>query len=90
MRDELQRASESLRRAAEVTDDEDLEGRIYDQSRELATLATADEGPDHGRLARHVHTFRDLAADADDPDAERAIEEAVDAVQRYREGVEGV
>lgn len=88
-REELEAASESLREAAERVDDADAEERIYEQSRQFAGLATADRGPDHGRLARHENILHDLI-DSTAGEASERVQEALEHVQSYREGVEGV
>lgn len=88
-RPELREASDALRRAAERVGDADVEERVYEQSRALAELATADRGPDQGRLDRHRHALREIAEDVEG-EAEELVEEAERLVQSYREGVEGV
>lgn len=87
--EELQRASELLRDAAEAVDDPAVEERIYDQSRQLADAAAADRGPDHGKLARHQNALHEIIEDSNDEAAE-LVEEALDHVKEYRSGVEGV
>jgi hypothetical protein len=52
-------------------------------------MATADRGPDHGRLARHENKLHDLTDDVD-PSVAELIDEALDAVHNYRETVDGV
>ena len=52
-------------------------------------LAEAEQGPDHGRLARIQAAMHDLEGDAGD-EALTAIEAANDAINDYREGLEGV
>ncbi|MFB6111093.1 MAG: hypothetical protein ABEJ35_01000 [Halobacteriaceae archaeon] len=89
VREELRTASEILRAAAEDCADAELEERIYNQSLEFAELATADRGPDQGRLDRHRNVLRELAEAADPPVADR-IETAADHLRSYREGVSGV
>lgn len=89
VREELQEASESLRQAAEETEDEDLEERVYNQSLELAELATAERGPDQGRLDRHRHVLLEIKDAADTPVPE-LVEEAMEKIRSYREGVGGV
>lgn len=88
-REELQAASESLREAAAAVDDPAVEERIYDQSREMAQLATADRGPDQGRLDRHTNVLRDIVDDTDG-DAREGVENALEHVTEYRETVGGV
>lgn len=89
-REELQAASEALRRAAAAVGDDDRESRIYEQSNEMAKLATRDRGPDHGRLDRHRHTLQNLADEVDDDETRAAIDEALDRIRSYRETIEGV
>lgn len=88
-REQLQAASEALRRAAVDATDEDAETRIYNQSNEMAKLAARERGPDHGRLDRHMHTLQGLA-DEVEGDARAGVEEALDELRAYRETVEGV
>ena len=87
-REHLEEASERLRDAAEATSGE-IQERIYDQSDAVATLAAREEGPDHGRLARHMNALAELA-DETDGDAEEAVRDARSKLSTYREGVEGV
>ena len=88
-REELQAASNALRRAAEQASSEEMEDRIYGQSNQLAKLAAREQPPDHGRLDRHMHTLDGLTGETDG-DVRAAIEEALEAVRGYRETVEGV
>jgi hypothetical protein len=55
----------------------------------MAELAAADRGPDHGTLARHENALHELI-DATEGDVQANVEAALDSVQEYREGVEGV
>jgi hypothetical protein len=87
--DELQRASDLLREAAEAVADADLEERIYEQSRQLAEQAAAERGPDHGRLARHQNALHEVI-DATEGEVADLVERALDSVKEYRSGVEGV
>lgn len=89
VREELQAASEALRQAAEKTDNEELEERVYNQSLELAELATAERGPDQGRLDRHRHVLLEIKEAADTGVAE-LVEEAMEEIRSYRQGVSGV
>lgn len=89
VREELQAASEALRQAAEATDNEELEERVYNQSLELAELATAERGPDHGRLDRHRNVLLDIKETAN-ADVADLVEEAMEGIRSYREGVSGV
>jgi hypothetical protein len=87
-REELADASEELRQAAEVVTGETRE-RLYDQADAFADAAAADHGPDHGKLARHLHILREIEADVGE-EAAAHVETARDLVSTYREGVEGV
>lgn len=89
VRKELQGASEALRQAAEVTENEELEERVYNQSLELAELATAERGPDHGRLDRHRNVLLDIKETAD-AEVAALVEDAMEQIRTYREGVSGV
>jgi gas vesicle protein len=88
VRDELRTASNELREAAEAASGE-AKDRIYEQSNQLATLATRDQDPDHGRLDRHMHALAELM-DETDGEIHDHIETAREAVRSYREGVPGV
>lgn len=88
-REELQAASSRLREAAGQATEDTAEERLYQQSRDLAELATADRGPDHGRLARIEQTLTDVADDTD-PAAVEEIEAALSHIRDYRETVDGV
>lgn len=72
-----------------MVDDDDLEERIYEQSRQMADLATAERGPDHGRLARHTNAIQDLI-EATDGETRENVEAALEHVRAYRETVDGV
>lgn len=89
VREPLRAASDLLRQASESAGDADTEARLYDLSNTLAGLATADTGPDHGRLAKLMHDL-DAIADDLDGDAQTAVEDAYDEVKAYRSTVEGV
>jgi hypothetical protein len=88
-REELRTASDELRKASEGATDPDLKRRLHDQSTQFATLATADHGPDHGRLARHLNALNEMREEAGD-DVAAHIEAAEEAITAYRETVEGV
>ncbi|GGN11228.1 DUF7553 family protein [Halarchaeum nitratireducens] len=88
--DELRDASETLEAAANDCDDDDLRERLATQADALASLATRDQGPDHGRLARHTHALQDIASDADDDDIAAAVDDALASIRAYRETVSGV
>lgn len=89
VREELQGASEALRQAAEETDNGDLEERVYNQSLELAELATAERGPDQGRLDRHRNVLLEIKESAE-TDVADLVDEAMDQIRSYREGVSGI
>jgi hypothetical protein len=91
-RELLQQASDELRQASELAPD-DATGRIYEESNQLAGLATADRGPDHGRLARHTNALAEIADDLDDAGATEAAAHVRDArslISEYREDLPGV
>jgi hypothetical protein len=87
-RDALGTASELLADATESADEDDGD-RLSDLSDQLDHLSTAEEGPDHGRLARIQNALHDLEDSAGE-DAAATIAEAHDHVREYRSGVEGV
>lgn len=84
----LMDASEHLRRAADAAEGEATE-RFEHVADDLATAADADSGPDHGWMAKRIHTIRDVAADAGEEPTGHA-EAAVECISEYREGVPGV
>jgi len=88
-REKLQTASEELRQASAAAADAEAQRRLYDLSDQFATLASADDGPDHGRLARHLNTLTELRDDADAAVAAH-IDAAETVITEYRETVEGV
>jgi hypothetical protein len=87
-REELQAASDDLRSAAEAASGE-LQSRIYDQSNQLAELAAAERGPDHGRLDRHMNILSEIAEETDD-EVKQHVVSAREHVKEYRTGVSGV
>lgn len=87
-REALATAGELLADAAASADDDDSE-RLSDLADQLDGLSTADEGPDHGRLARIQNALHDLEDSVGD-DAAATIAEAHEHVKEYRSGVEGV
>jgi len=89
VREALKRASDRLRDASEAADDDAVRDRLYDQSDEFARLATADRGPDHGRLARHENVLAEIKENANDAAGEY-IDEAKEAITAYREDLPGV
>jgi hypothetical protein len=88
-REPLRTASDRCRQASEAAGDADTEERLYALSNDLAGLAVADDGPDHGRLAKLMHDLDTLADDLDG-DAQTAVEDAYAEVKAYRSTVEGV
>ncbi|WP_410766103.1 hypothetical protein [Haloferax sp. DFSO60] len=87
-REELQTASKLLKDAAEQTTG-DVQERLYEQSDQIAALATRDQGPDHGRLDRHMNVLHDLANELDG-DVSEKVAEARSQLFEYRKGVPGV
>jgi hypothetical protein len=83
---ELDSASDELDAAADLADG-DARERLTTQADQLAALA--ETGADHGRLARHENTLREVKAEAGDDVAAR-IDAAMDAITAYRETIEGV
>ncbi|MFB6309708.1 MAG: hypothetical protein ABEH64_00865 [Salinirussus sp.] len=86
-RSELVTAAERLESAASAT--EAGADRLGDLADQLNRLATAERGPDHGRLARiqaALEELRDSVADGALDD----INAADDAIDAYREDLEGV
>jgi len=83
---ELERASDELDAAAELTDGDGRE-RLATQADHLAELA--ETGADHGRLARHENTLREIKAASSDDVADH-VDAAMDAITAYRETLEGV
>ncbi|MFB6165818.1 MAG: hypothetical protein ABEJ31_11725 [Haloarculaceae archaeon] len=88
-RQQLQDAAEHLERASEHSADADDAERLAELAEQLATLADRDRSPDHGRLARIQSALSDLLADAHD-EAAAAIQDADDAIDGFRETLEGV
>jgi tRNA A22 N-methylase len=88
-REQLRTASDELRKASEAADDGDLVERLHDQSNQFAQLATADTGPDHGRLARHLNALSEMRTAASD-DVVEHIDAAEEAITAYRKTVDGV
>lgn len=87
-RDALETASEELRKASELADG-DLRERLYDQSDQVAQLATREQGPDHGRLARHMNALHEIASDTDG-DLHDHVVAARGQLAEYRSGLPGV
>ncbi len=87
-RENLAEAAETLDTAANAATD-DARERLEAQASEFETLAEADRGPDHGKLARHEHILTDIADDEGGKVADH-IEDALNSIRAYRETVEGV
>lgn len=88
-RTELATAGDALEAAAEgAADPEDAE-RLETLAGQLRNLAAADQGPDHGRLARIQAALNELGGDVSGAVAER-IDDADDSINAYRETLEGV
>ena len=89
VREKLQEAARHLETAGESANSDEASDRLADLAGQLETLATAERGPDHGRMARIQNALSDLKDEVatevvDDIDA------AKDAISAYRETVEGV
>ncbi|MGZ0746516.1 DUF7553 family protein [Haloparvum sp. AD34] len=87
-RPELEAASDALREAADVASPA-LADDLVEKAETVADLATRNEGPDHGRLARLEHALRELAERGSADVADR-VDRALDHVKEYRKTVEGV
>jgi len=88
-REQLRTASEELRKASEAATDDELVQRLHEQSTQFAQLATADSGPDHGRLARHLNALSEMR-DQGGEDVAAHVDAAEEAITAYRETVDGV
>lgn len=87
-RDKLQTAADHLE-SASATASGDASDRLAELSSQLETLAARDTDPDHGRLARIQNKLHDLESDVGD-DAAATISDANDAINGFRETLEGV
>ncbi|MFO7926294.1 MAG: DUF7553 family protein [Halobacteriota archaeon] len=87
-REQLDQAAESLERAGEAARNDEARERLEKQAAAFETLATADRGPDHGKIARHEHILTEIAADEEA--AAEHIEAALESIRAYRSTVEGV
>lgn len=85
----LEAAAQSLSDAADAADSDEASDRLETQSTKLQQLATADRGPDHGRLARHEHILNEIADEQGGAVADR-VEDALDSIHEFRETLEGV
>lgn len=86
--DELQTAATQAASARDATDGETAD-RLAELADQLDVLATGDADPDHGRLARIQRSLDDLTDDVG-ADVTAAIEDADDAINQFRETLEGV
>jgi len=86
--DELQTAATQAEAASDVADGEAAD-RLADLADQLDALATGGADPDHGRLARIQRSLDDLTDDVG-AEATTAIEDADDAINAFRETLEGV
>ena len=87
-REELQSAARHLEEASEQASPEARE-RLADQSAQFERHATADRGPDHGRLARHESILAEIA-EAEGGSVADHVESALAEIRAYRETIEGV
>jgi hypothetical protein len=85
----LRNASDALTEAREATDDAEARDRLESYAEQADSMAAADRGPDHGRLARFEHGLTDVREDLDAEGA-KLVDEALSQVRAYRETVEGV
>ncbi|WP_276272735.1 DUF7553 family protein [Haloarcula litorea] len=88
-RDELADASDHLESAADETDSDAAAERLGELADQLDRLATADRGPDHGRLAR-IQSAIDEVRSGDGADVAEALDAADDRIDDYRADLEGV
>lgn len=87
-REELASAGDRLASAAEEAS-EDARETLTDLADQLDSLAGADRGPDHGRLARIEAKLDDIQTTASD-DVALAVDAALEDIHAYRETIEGV
>ncbi|WP_121744313.1 DUF7553 family protein [Natronorubrum halophilum] len=86
---ELENAAATLQDAAETASDDETRERLETQSRQFETLAEADRGPDHGKLARHEHILSEIA-DEEGGAVANLVAEALESIKAYRSTLEGV
>ena len=86
-RPQLETAAADLRTASDATSG-DASDRLTELADQLADLATGESGPDHGRLARIQSALADLGDEVGEA-AGDAIDDANDAINAYRETIEG-
>lgn len=87
-RTELATAADMVEDAAVAADGEPAE-RLDDLAGQLDSLAEAERGPDHGRLARIQSGLHDVEPAVGD-EAAACIRDALDEIDAYRETLEGV
>jgi exonuclease VII large subunit len=87
-REELAEAASKLEEAAEAAA-EDAAETLRTHAEQLRALVERDQGPDHGRLARHQAALNDVKADAEEAIAD-LVEEANERINEYRSRLEGV
>jgi hypothetical protein len=87
-RQELADAASHLETASESADG-DAHDRLVELADQLTTLADRDSDPDHGRLARIQNALGEVQSDVDD-DTAATIDDADDAINAFRETLEGV
>jgi hypothetical protein len=88
-RQELATAGDELATAADLAGATAEADRLGDLADQLRRLADAERGPDHGRLARIQSAMHDVRETVDADAADR-IAAAHDAIDAYRETLEGV
>ncbi|RQG90161.1 hypothetical protein EA462_09235 [Natrarchaeobius halalkaliphilus] len=88
-REHLAEAATSIQSASDAADDDETIERLRNQSEQFSTLADADRGPDHGKLARHEHVLTEIA-DGESSDVASHVERALESIHAYRETLEGV
>lgn len=89
--EELGDASDALRDASEAAQTDELRERLHERSDALATLASKERKPDHGRLAREDGILRDVLADHDtSEDVSEHVETAREKIREFREDLPGV
>ncbi|APX97410.1 DUF7553 family protein [Natronorubrum daqingense] len=85
----LERAASTLEEAANAASDDETKQRLESQSSQFESLADANRGPDHGKLARHEHVLTEIA-DEEGGAVANLIAEALESIHAYRETLEGV
>jgi len=87
-RQDLADAASHLETASESAGG-DSHDRLIELADQLNTLATRDSDPDHGRLARIQNALGEVQSDVDNHTA-ATIDDANDAINAFRETLEGV